>query len=98
MQHFGNRCAGASRRQRVRHLEVRRSAAADPKLLDAVWEALNVARENKALLLVRQGTLLNLNALAARLCGLSFHEVSGRCIADLLEDVPPAEIEPWQTE
>ena len=73
--------------------KVRRTAAADPKLLDVVWEALNVARDNKALLLARQGTIVNLNALAAELCGRNPFTRKRRCITDLLEDAPPS----WQS-
>ena len=40
-------------------------------LLDVVWEALNVARENKALVMACSGTIININGLAADLCGAS---------------------------
>ena len=98
MLHRGKRFGWSSRRHRVRHLKAKPSPAADPILLDAVWEALNVARDNKALLLARQNTIVNLNALAGKLCGRSFHDVNGGCITDLLEHVPPSlAIEHWET-
>ena len=94
----GKRLGWSSRRRNVRHLKAWRSPAADPKLLDAVWEALNVARDNKALVLARQGTIVNINGLAAELCGRSVHDVNGSSIADLLEDAPTSvAIERWQT-
>ncbi len=96
MPHSRDRFAWPS--HRARQLKVRRSLAADPKLLDVVWEALTVARDNKALLLTRQGTIVNVNGLAAALCERSSHDVNGRCIADLLEDAPPGPIGHWQTE
>ena len=40
-------------------------------LLDVVWEALNVARENKALVMACSGTIIKINRLAAELCGAS---------------------------
>jgi hypothetical protein len=74
------------------------SPAQDPTLLTAVWEALNVARDNKALVLARQGTVVNINGLAAELCGRSFDDVNGRSIADLLEDASPSgAIAHWRT-
>jgi diguanylate cyclase (GGDEF)-like protein len=87
-----------TRRHLVRHLHGRRSKAAHPNLLNAVWEALNVARDNKALLLVRGGTIVNLNGLAAELCGRSYLDLKDRNITELLEGGPPSvAIECWQT-
>jgi hypothetical protein len=37
------------------------------ELLGAVWEAVNVGRDHKALAIVRDGTICNINALAAQL-------------------------------
>ena len=90
---------GWSLHHHVRRLKAWLSRAqADPQL-DAIWETLNVARDNKALLLARQGTIVNLNGLAAELCGRSLDDMNGRCVADLLlEDEPPSSaIERWQT-
>jgi diguanylate cyclase (GGDEF)-like protein len=88
----------SSRHRGGRRLKVRRSPAAGPKLLDVVWEALNVARDNKALMLARQGTIVNVNALGAALCGRSSRDLNGGSIADLLEAAPPPAIDHWQTE
>jgi EAL domain-containing protein (putative c-di-GMP-specific phosphodiesterase class I) len=72
MQDRGKRFG--SRRRHVRRVKGWPSHAADPKFLDAIWEALNVARDNKALLLTRQGTIVNLNGLAADRGALRFFE------------------------
>ena len=61
----------------------------DRELLEAVWEALNVARDNKALAIVRQGTIFNINSLAAQLCECSSRELIGKSLAELLDGVPP---------
>jgi diguanylate cyclase (GGDEF)-like protein len=59
---------------------------------------LNVARDTKALFLVRRGTIVNLNRLAADLCGRSFDDVNGQSIAELLEDASSSSaVESWQT-
>src|SRR5258705_7172324 len=95
----GSRLGWSSRGPHFHHLKVWRRQAAAPRLLEAVWDALNVARDNKALLLVQQGTIVNLNGLAAELCGRSFHDVKGRSITDLLQDASPSvAMERWQTE
>ena len=41
----------------------------DQELLDAVWEALNIGRDNKALVVARDGTIIKANQLASQLCG-----------------------------
>ena len=72
----------------------------DRELLEAVWEALNVARDNKALAIVRQGTIVNINALAAQLCERSSNELIGKSLADLLDGVSPPRSranERWET-
>jgi diguanylate cyclase (GGDEF)-like protein len=95
----GSRLGWSSRRPHFHRLKAWRRRAAAPRLLEAVWDALNVARDNKALLLVQQGTIVNLNGLAADLCGRSFHDVKGRSITDLLQDASPSgTLERWQTE
>lgn len=97
MPHRKDRLGWPSGHYRVRHRKVRRTAAAERKLLDVVWEALNVARDNKALLLARQGTIVNVNELASALCGESSRCVNGKCITDLLEDALPVAMGQWQT-
>ena len=94
----GKRIGRSFRRRHGGQLKAWASSAQDPTLLNAVWEALNVARENKALVLARQGTIVNINGLAAELCGRSLDDVDGRSITDLLEDVSPSgAIAYWRT-
>jgi diguanylate cyclase (GGDEF)-like protein len=91
----GKRLEGAPPRRHVS----RRGTAASPRLLAAVWDALNVARDNKALVLARQGVIVNVNRLAAELCGCSLNELEGRSVGDLLEDARAAVGDGrWQTE
>ena len=60
--------------------------ARNEELLDAIWEALNVARDNKALVVARQGTIININARASQLCGRSRDELIGMSVfAELFE-------------
>ena len=67
-------------------------------LLDAVWEALNVARDNKALAIVREGAICNINALAAQLCERAASELIGKRLTDLLDGTPPPRtFERWET-
>jgi hypothetical protein len=50
-------------------------------LLDVVWEALNVARENKALVMACSGTIININRLAEHLCGAPLHGLKGTTVS-----------------
>jgi PAS domain-containing protein len=98
MLNHRNRLGWPTRRRHTLRMRRRRSQEANPKLLDAVWDALNIARDNKALLLVRQGIIVNLNGRAAELCGHSDLGVKDWSITELLEDGPPSvAIECWQT-
>src|SRR6476660_7346798 len=65
-------------------------------LLDVVWEALNVARENKALVMACDGTIININALGANLFGTSLARLKGREIKQLLQ-VPQGSSARWET-
>jgi diguanylate cyclase (GGDEF)-like protein/PAS domain S-box-containing protein len=65
-------------------------------LLDVVWEALNVARENKALVMACGGTIINCNALAADLCSTSLPRLKGRTVEQLLQ-VPQGSSARWET-
>jgi diguanylate cyclase (GGDEF)-like protein/PAS domain S-box-containing protein len=70
------------------------------ELLGAVWEAVNVGRDNKALAIVRDGTICNINALAAQLCERPSCELIGKRVVDLLEGAPPPRSranERWET-
>jgi diguanylate cyclase (GGDEF)-like protein/PAS domain S-box-containing protein len=53
-------------------------------LLDVVWDALNIARDNKALLLSKRDTIANANALAAELTGRSVSSLIGRSLSELI--------------
>ena len=68
--------------------------------LAPIWEALNIARENKALVMARQGTIINVNGLAAELCGRPLSGLSGTKISELLsgsQSSKSATSERWQT-
>ena len=76
--------------------------ASDQELLDAVLEALNIARDNKALVVAREGTIININKLASQLCGRSQEELAGKSVTiELFEQAPAqycgAPIERWET-
>jgi PAS domain S-box-containing protein len=80
----------------------RNEPARDQELLDAVWEALNIGRDNKALLVAREGTIVNANPLACQLCGRPLAELLGKSVVrGLFEDEParhPAgTTERWET-
>jgi diguanylate cyclase (GGDEF)-like protein len=66
------------------------AASAELERLDALWEGLNVSRDNKALVLARDGTIINLNQLAANLSGRPLHDMLGAGVGELLE-IPSSE-------
>jgi diguanylate cyclase (GGDEF)-like protein len=69
--------------------------------LDAVWEALNIARDNKALVMARQGAIINVNPIATELCGRSHSDLKGTRVAELLTGSQvhgSAAGERWETE
>jgi diguanylate cyclase (GGDEF)-like protein len=80
----------------------RNEPARDQELLDAVWEALNIGRDNKALLVAREGTIINANPLACQLCGRPLAELLGKSVVrGLFEDEPARHpvgtTERWET-
>ena len=79
----------------------RQASAREQELLAAAWEALNVARDNKALVIAKAGTILKANELVAQLCGRSMDELLGRSICpDLLDHSPAPHVESthrWET-
>ena len=102
----GRTCHKPARAWRVRGGKINSSRYAsrtrERDLLAAAWEALNVARDNKALLLASGGTVLNANPLALRLCDRSLADLAGtRIVPDLLQDAPDPHAEPsikrWET-
>jgi diguanylate cyclase (GGDEF)-like protein/PAS domain S-box-containing protein len=81
---------------------VRKSSARHGELLDAMLEGLNVARDSKALVVVRNGTIIEINRLASQLCGRPQQELVGKSAAtELFDDTPTRHrdptIERWET-
>jgi len=64
------------------------ASAREQELLDTVWEGLNIARDNKALVMVTQGAIININQLAAELFGCSLAELKGINIGELVVGAP----------
>jgi diguanylate cyclase (GGDEF)-like protein len=73
----------------------------DPQLLDLVWDSLGIARDNKALVLVGDGTILRINAIALQLCGRPEAQLLGKNVVTcLFEDMPPRTaslVHRWET-
>jgi diguanylate cyclase (GGDEF)-like protein len=72
----------------------------DHHLLVAVWEALNVARDNKALIVTRDDTIINLNRLACQLCERTPRRLIGKKLSRELPSLlppRPQDIERWET-
>ena len=70
----------------------------DQDILDAIWEALNIARDNKALVIARAGTIININPLVSQLCGRSLEQlVGGRVATELFDGPSVAAAERWET-
>src|SRR5262245_32462742 len=70
----------------------------DRELLDAVWEALNIARDNKALLVACEGSIVNANHLACQLCGRSLDALRDRNVLGWLFEHEPARYSSGATE
>ena len=74
----------------------------EQELLPAIWDALNVGRDSKALVIARQGIVININSLASQLFGRSLGELVGRSIGVELFDGPSTQLsgttgERWET-
>ena len=71
------------------------------RLVNGIWDALNIARDNKALLLANSGFITNANPLACDLLGQSCDWLSGQKTAQLFEELPAeppkAIAERWET-
>jgi len=80
---------------------MRKAATRNQDLLAAALEALNIARDNKALVVARDGTIVNVNRLASQLCGRSQDELIGKSTIELFETVPTQHwsmaIQRWET-
>jgi hypothetical protein len=80
----------------------KQTSVRDPELLDAIWEALNIARDNKALVVAKGGTIININHLASELCGCSLQELVGKSVvSELFQELPTrlsgTPVERWET-
>ena len=53
-------------------------------ILDPIWQALNIGRDNKGLLLAQAGRIINVNPLLLQLCGRTLSELVGREVASEL--------------
>jgi len=81
----------------------RKSSEIDESLPQAIWDALNIARENKALFVAKGGAIVNVNELAAQLCDRTPEELLGGCfISQFLQfsqtQQPAATMRRWETE
>jgi diguanylate cyclase (GGDEF)-like protein len=81
----------------------RKSSETDESLPQAIWDALNIARENKALFVAKGGAIVNVNELAAQLCDRTAEELLGGCfISQFLQfsqtQQPAATMRRWETE
>jgi diguanylate cyclase (GGDEF)-like protein len=81
----------------------RKSSEIDESLPQAIWDALNIARENKALFVAKGGAIVNVNELAAQLCDRTAEELLGGCfISQFLQfsqtQQPAATMRRWETE
>jgi PAS fold len=63
----------------------------DQELLRRIWAALKVARDNKALIISKDGAIVNVNSLASELCGRNAEELAGKIVVtELFESPMPA--------
>jgi diguanylate cyclase (GGDEF)-like protein len=70
----------------------------DQDILGAIWEALNIARDNKALVIARAGTIVNINPLVSQLCGRPLEQLVGGMVTTELFDGPSeTAAEHWET-
>jgi diguanylate cyclase (GGDEF)-like protein len=79
-----------------------KSSEIDESLPQAIWDALNIARENKALFVAKGGAIVNVNELAARLCDRTPEELGGCFISQFLQCSQTRQSEAtmrrWETE
>ena len=80
----------------------RKSSEIHESLPQAIWDVLNIARENKALFVAKGGAIVNVNELAAQLCDRTPEELLGGCfISQFLQrqtSQPAATMRRWETE
>jgi diguanylate cyclase (GGDEF)-like protein len=74
----------------------------DQELFRAIWAALNVGRDYKALIISKDATIISINRLASELCGRDSNEIVGKRVISELFDGPvgarPAKTNRWETE
>lgn len=68
------------------------SSDRESEIIAAALDALYVARDNKALLVARAGTIISINGLAAQLCGSSQQALIGQTYVSRLLEMPEAPI------
>jgi len=74
-----------------------KKASRDDELLEAVWDALNVARDNKALVLTKNRVIIRVNGQACQLLGQCAAELDGKdADSELFQDAP-GNAERWET-
>ena len=94
----GARFSSSARAHDTRH-EVSTSRQAE--LLDVALEALNIARDNKALVVARDGIIIDINQRALDLCGHPSGELVGKNVMVALFESPPlqaATTARWETQ
>src|SRR5258708_5482817 len=69
----------------------------------AIWVALNIGRDNKALVVSTDGVIVNINQLASRLCGRAAEDLVGKCVISEFFERPRSSdrsgaTQRWETE
>jgi diguanylate cyclase (GGDEF)-like protein len=81
----------------------RKSSERDEGLPQAIWAALRIGRDNKALIVAKGGAIINVNELAAQLCDCTPEELLGGCVITQFLPCsqarhPSATMRRWETE
>jgi diguanylate cyclase (GGDEF)-like protein/PAS domain S-box-containing protein len=99
----GTRVAFEARRWKTKISTRRLSTSADGhELLTVALQGLNVGRDTKALVVTRDGIIIDINRLASQLCGRSQKELTGKSVAvELFTESstphPDATLHRWET-
>jgi PAS domain-containing protein len=84
---LGARALARMSRAQIQFAWPRPAAAAGPgstELLDVALEALNIARDSKALVVARHGTIIDINRRALDLCGYPSGDLLGKNVMAVL--------------
>ena len=86
----------------VARFAARKASTRDYELLNAMLEGLNIARDNKALLVARDGIIISVNERASELCGGSQAQLLGKEVAtelfvDTTAQMRDSKIQRWET-